>query len=36
VMYEGQIVSFEPADASEERLGLLMTGGGSGERLKAG
>ena len=36
VMYEGQIVSFEPADASEDRLGLLMTGGGSGERLKAG
>ena len=28
VMYEGQIVSIEPADASEERLGLLMTGGG--------
>lgn len=28
VMYEGRIVSFEPPDASEERLGLLMTGGG--------
>jgi ABC-type uncharacterized transport system ATPase subunit len=28
VMYEGQIVSVEPADAPEERLGLLMTGGG--------
>jgi len=26
VMYEGRIVSFEPADATEERLGLLMTG----------
>jgi simple sugar transport system ATP-binding protein len=36
VMYEGQLVSFEPADASEERLGLLMTGGGTGERRKAG
>jgi simple sugar transport system ATP-binding protein len=35
VMYEGQIVSIEPADASEERLGLLMTGGGAGDRLKA-
>ncbi len=28
VMYEGRIVSIEPADAPEERLGLLMTGGG--------
>jgi simple sugar transport system ATP-binding protein len=28
VMYEGQIVSVEPPDASEERLGLLMTGVG--------
>jgi simple sugar transport system ATP-binding protein len=28
VMYEGRIVSIEPPDASEERLGLLMTGGG--------
>src|SRR6266568_3469195 len=27
VMYEGQIVSIEPADASEDRLGLLMLGG---------
>ena len=36
VMYEGQIVSIEPPDAPEERLGLLMTGGGSGDRRKAG
>jgi len=28
VFYEGQIVSIEPPDAPEERLGLLMTGGG--------
>jgi len=28
VMYEGQIVSFESPDTPEERLGLLMTGGG--------
>jgi len=28
VMYEGRIVSVEPANAPEERLGLLMTGGG--------
>ncbi len=28
VMYEGRIVSIEPQDAPEERLGLLMTGGG--------
>ncbi|HLJ82403.1 MAG TPA: ABC transporter ATP-binding protein [Ktedonobacterales bacterium] len=28
VMYEGRIVSIEPANAPEERLGLLMTGGG--------
>jgi ABC-type uncharacterized transport system ATPase subunit len=35
VMYEGKIVSIEPGDASEERLGLLMTGGGAGDRLKA-
>jgi general nucleoside transport system ATP-binding protein len=28
VMYEGRIVSFEPANAPEERLGLLMAGGG--------
>lgn len=32
VMYEGRIVSFEPAGTSEERLGLLMTGGGREER----
>ncbi len=30
VMYEGQIVSIESPDTSEERLGLLMTGGGRG------
>jgi len=36
VMYEGRIVSVEPPDAPEERLGLLMTGGGSGDRRKAG
>ncbi|HET9847150.1 MAG TPA: ABC transporter ATP-binding protein [Candidatus Dormibacteraeota bacterium] len=35
VMYEGKIVSIEPPDASEERLGLLMTGGGAGDRLEA-
>ncbi len=29
VFYEGKIVSIEPPDAPEERLGLLMTGGGS-------
>jgi len=27
VIYEGKIVSIEPADASEDRLGLLMLGG---------
>jgi ABC-type uncharacterized transport system ATPase subunit len=27
VIYEGRIVSIEPADASEDRLGLLMLGG---------
>jgi simple sugar transport system ATP-binding protein len=32
VMYEGRIVSIEPAGTSEERLGLLMTGGGHEER----
>jgi simple sugar transport system ATP-binding protein len=36
VMYEGKIVSIEPPEAPEERLGLLMTGGGAGERRKAG
>ena len=35
VMYEGRIVSFEPADAPEERLGLLMTGGGTGAQTGA-
>jgi simple sugar transport system ATP-binding protein len=30
VFYEGRIVSTEPAGAAEERLGLLMTGGGTG------
>jgi ABC-type uncharacterized transport system ATPase subunit len=29
VIYEGRIVSIEPGDAPEERLGLLMTGGGA-------
>ena len=29
VMYEGRIVSIEPPDAPEDRLGLLMTGGGA-------
>ncbi|HKW73178.1 MAG TPA: ABC transporter ATP-binding protein [Candidatus Dormibacteraeota bacterium] len=29
VMYEGRIVSVEPPDTPEERLGLLMTGGGA-------
>jgi simple sugar transport system ATP-binding protein len=29
VIYEGNIVSIEPAEAPEERLGLLMTGGGT-------
>jgi simple sugar transport system ATP-binding protein len=29
VMYEGQIVgTLDPAEATEERLGLMMTGGG--------
>ena len=32
VLYEGQIVSIEPGDAPEERLGLLMTGGGQPAR----
>jgi ABC-type uncharacterized transport system ATPase subunit len=32
VIYEGKIVSIEPADAPEERLGLLMTGGGATTR----
>jgi ABC-type uncharacterized transport system ATPase subunit len=29
VLYEGRIVSIEPAGTPEERLGLLMTGGGA-------
>ncbi len=36
VIYEGQIVSIEPADTPEDRLGLLMTGGGSSDRERAG
>jgi ABC-type uncharacterized transport system ATPase subunit len=36
VIYEGRIVSIEPADTPEERLGLLMTGGGAGDRRRAG
>jgi simple sugar transport system ATP-binding protein len=32
VIYEGRIVSVEPAETSEERLGLLMTGGGAESR----
>jgi ABC-type uncharacterized transport system ATPase subunit len=35
VMYEGRIVSIEPAETPEERLGLLMTGGGEPERKAA-
>ncbi|HEX8037209.1 MAG TPA: ATP-binding cassette domain-containing protein, partial [Ktedonobacterales bacterium] len=36
VMYEGRIVSIESPDVPEERLGLLMTGGGnSGGRQQA-
>ena len=35
VMYEGKIVSIEPPDTSEERLGLLMTGGGRTEERSA-
>jgi simple sugar transport system ATP-binding protein len=35
VLYEGRIVSIEPADTPEERLGLLMTGGGTGTRTGA-
>ena len=31
VVYEGRIVSIEPAETAEERLGLLMTGGGTSE-----
>ena len=32
VMYEGRIVSIEGPDTPEERLGLLMTGGGTARR----
>jgi simple sugar transport system ATP-binding protein len=35
VLYEGKIVSIEPGDAPEERLGLLMTGGGADTRIGA-
>jgi ABC-type uncharacterized transport system ATPase subunit len=35
VIYEGKIVSVEPGDAPEERLGLLMTGGGAATRSAA-
>ena len=35
VMYEGHIVSIEPAETPEERLGLLMTGGGRREAAGA-
>jgi general nucleoside transport system ATP-binding protein len=35
VMYEGRIVSVEPADTDEARLGLLMTGGGTGAKTGA-
>jgi general nucleoside transport system ATP-binding protein len=31
VLYEGRIVSIEPGDAPEDRLGLLMTGGGTAQ-----
>nr|MDQ6883063.1 ABC transporter ATP-binding protein [Candidatus Dormibacteraeota bacterium] len=36
VIYEGRIVSIEPAETPEERLGLLMTGGGASDRQQAG
>jgi simple sugar transport system ATP-binding protein len=36
VIYEGRIVSIEPAGTAEDRLGLLMTGGGGDDRRKAG
>lgn len=35
VIYEGRIVSIEPAGTAEDRLGLLMTGGGVGNRRQA-
>jgi len=36
VIYEGRIVSIEPAATPEERLGLLMTGGGAAAQRTAG
>ena len=36
VIYEGQIVAIEAGGTSEERLGLLMTGGGAGDRQQTG
>ncbi len=36
VMYEGRIVSVEPAGTPEDRLGLLMTGGGANRTQAAG
>ena len=36
VIYEGRIVSIEPAATPEERLGLLMTGGGAAAQRNAG
>ena len=36
VIYEGRIVSIEAAGTPEDRLGLLMTGGGAGDRRRAG
>jgi ABC-type uncharacterized transport system ATPase subunit len=36
VIYEGRIVSIEPGGTAEDRLGLLMTGGGAGDRRQAG
>jgi simple sugar transport system ATP-binding protein len=36
VMYEGKIVSIEPPETPEERLGLLMTGGGTSQSTKTG
>jgi simple sugar transport system ATP-binding protein len=36
VIYEGRIVSIEPAGTAEDRLGLLMTGGGAGNSRQAG
>ncbi len=35
VVYEGRIVSIEAANTAEERLGLLMTGGGRGPTASA-